>query len=177
MKPYLHTRSGKDLFFLDPTPEMIDIYDICAGLSRQPRWGGQALETYSVAMHSINVANAVRPQFAFEALLHDATEAYICDIGAPLKAFLPEYREIERKLDRVIRAKFNLPLECSPEVKEADHRLLSIEAYALMKNPRPDWGILPREECAQRLTSMNPELVPASFMSKFYQLEAAHAAG
>ncbi len=59
--------------------------------------------------------------------MHDAAEAYCRDIPAPLKALLPDYREIEKRTDQLIRFKFGLPLEEASVVKYADLTMLATE--------------------------------------------------
>lgn len=49
------------------------------------------------------------------------------DIPAPLKALLPDYREIEKRTDQLIRFKFGLPLEEASVVKYADLTMLATE--------------------------------------------------
>ncbi|MCL3991911.1 5'-deoxynucleotidase, partial [Escherichia coli] len=65
--------------------------------------------------------------FAFEALMHDATEAYCQDIPAPLKRLLPDYKRMEEKIDAVIREKYGLPQAMSTPVKYADLIMLATE--------------------------------------------------
>jgi len=67
-----------------------------------------------------------------EGLLHDAVEAYLCDIPAPFKQLLPEYTTLEQSLDRQLRRKFGLPEEKTEACYEADQIALFVEAYHLM---------------------------------------------
>ena len=97
------TRSGRHLDFQNPDPAEIAIEDIAVALSRECRFSGQTQEFYSVAQHSVRTSRIVLEAFALEALLHDATEAFIKDLPSPLKGMLPEYSRIERTLDRAIR--------------------------------------------------------------------------
>lgn len=118
------TFKGKFLDYLSPNPSQIQIEDIAIALSREARFSGHTREFYSVAQHSVHVSVLVPPEFALEALLHDATEAYCKDIPTPLKRLLPDYQRIERAVDTVIRKKFKLPATMSQEVADADHRAL-----------------------------------------------------
>jgi 5'-deoxynucleotidase YfbR-like HD superfamily hydrolase len=121
------TTSGKYLDILDPQPEMIDIEDIATGLCHQPRWAGQMPAFYSVASHSIHVLQMVPEEYRLEALLHDATEAYIGDMPKPFKKHMPGFQMLEARLDQVIRRKFGLPTVQSKVVKEADLKALEFE--------------------------------------------------
>ena len=102
----LHRHGGGFLDILNPYYDDIQIDDIATGLSRISRWASQSLVTMTVAAHSVIVSHEVPPEYALSALLHDASEAYICDIPKPLKAFLPGYRSIERTLMDAIYATF-----------------------------------------------------------------------
>ncbi len=100
--PTIKTYTGQQFSYESPTADMIRIEDIGHALSMICRFGGQAREFYSVAQHSLLVAELAPQEFAFDALLHDASEAYCGDMVRPLKNLLPGYREIEEKIHRAI---------------------------------------------------------------------------
>jgi len=133
MSTSIQTESGNFLDFLCPTPESINIHDIAHALSNTCRFGGHTVSFYSVAEHSYWCSLMVSPSHALDALLHDAQEAYVGDIPSPLKALLPDYRQIENKLETVVRKKFELPLQKSKETHLADKELCKIEARLLMQ--------------------------------------------
>lgn len=143
---YIRTFTGQSLTFLNPHPDQINLYDIAIGMSRQPRFTGQTSKDYSVLHHTLNVVRITPHEFQKEALLHDATEAYLCDMPAPIKAYLPDYRALEARLDDTIRLKYNLPLAKSDAVREADHKIFSREAYVFMTLIQPDWGVDPTQK-------------------------------
>ena len=127
------TYTGKSLDYLNPSEDQIDILDIAYGLSREARFNGQTDKFYSVAQHSYICSMLVPREYAKEALLHDATEAYMKDIPRPLKNLLPDYKHLEYNLETVIRRKFGLPEIKSEAVKRADLILLLTE-YRDLKN-------------------------------------------
>ncbi|OOH77740.1 hypothetical protein [Leptospirillum ferriphilum] len=139
---WILTHCGRHLDLERPDPETIDIEDIAVGLSRECRFAGQPRAFYSVAQHSVLASRIVPDAFALEALLHDATEAFIRDLPYPLKTILPEYRRIERGLDRAIRLRFGLPETLSREVHLADRILLATEKRDLMPVDPVPWDIL-----------------------------------
>lgn len=106
----IFTNSGGtlDLDALDPSK--INIEDIAIGLSRTPRWCGQTPHFMSVAQHSVLVSNLCEGKTKLAALLHDASEAYICDIPKTLKAskYMEGYRYIEQKLQLAIFKRFGI---------------------------------------------------------------------
>lgn len=116
---FILTLSGKKFDYINSTIDDIDIEDIAGALSNICRFAGHLSEFYSVAQHSVLCSQLVEPEFAFEALMHDAAEAYCLDIPAPLKALLPDYRLIETRTDHLIRLKFGLPLDETYLVKYA----------------------------------------------------------
>ncbi|HAH06661.1 MAG TPA: hypothetical protein DCM05_09075 [Elusimicrobia bacterium] len=129
---WILTHTGKHFDFMNIDPDEIDMQDIAVSLAREPRFGGHTEEFYSVAQHSVLASLIVPPGYEFEALLHDATEAYCRDIPSPLKRLLPDYQDMERKIDLAVRTRFNLPPEMSANVKLADKILLAAELRDLM---------------------------------------------
>jgi 5'-deoxynucleotidase YfbR-like HD superfamily hydrolase len=96
-----------------------------------------------VADHSIRCAENVPEEFKLEALLHDATEAYLVDMPRPIKYALQGYRDIEENIDKVVRKKFNLPSDMSLEVKNIDAVMLSTERRDLMQPSELEWHKMP----------------------------------
>lgn len=139
---WILTSRGKHFDYADPQPDMIDILDIAQGLSRESRYAGQTRAFYSVAQHSVACSFLVPRDFALEALLHDASEAYMKDIPRPLKELLPDYHAIEKRVDAAIRDAFGLPAEMSAPVKKADLIMLATERRDLMPADATPWPIL-----------------------------------
>lgn len=110
-------------FFDYTNPEGSDynIKDIALGLSHTARFSGQSDRPYYVGQHSVIVSKLVPPEHALAALLHDASEAFLCDIPKPLKNLIPEYVTLEQNAERAIFRKFGVPFPMHPCVKEADN--------------------------------------------------------
>jgi len=160
IESYIQTHSGACLFLGDPDPELISLQDIAHALSQVNRYTGHARFPYSVARHS--VACTVDAQdlgmsatVQRQALLHDATEAYLNDLSSPLKRLLPEYKELEAIWQAAIASRFRLPLELDRQVHDLDRRQLMREAKALLpggpkglgwpEDPEPGWRPAERE--------------------------------
>ena len=143
---WITTFTGKKFHFLDPRIDEIDIIDIAHHLSLNCRFIGACKEFYSVAEHSIRVAEIVPYEYRLHALLHDAGEAYIPDLPRPEKANLPEFKGMEIIILQAIFRKFLYPVDAqkpdSELIKEADNILLATEARDLMHNTK-DWATLP----------------------------------
>lgn len=132
------TSTGKWFDVLNPDPLQIDLQDIAGALSKLCRFGGHCRQFYSVAEHSILVAELMRQSNVNDltlvrwALLHDASEAYVVDIPRPAKRYLSEYIKIEDAIQRAIAERFNLPWPIPQEIHEVDNSILSLELRAYM---------------------------------------------
>lgn len=125
---YFNTWSGKKPKILNPTVDDIDILDISRGLANICRFGGQIKSFYSVAQHSIMVANMAPYELRKAGLLHDATEAYLGDVIKPLKVILGNaYTEIEDKWEAVICEKFQIHPSHLIAIKQYDRRAVEQE--------------------------------------------------
>ncbi|HET8688901.1 MAG TPA: hypothetical protein VFM18_20005, partial [Methanosarcina sp.] len=140
-QPYIETASGKRVFFLEPDPEQIDIKDIALALSRIPRFNGHTNRFYSVAEHCWIGHRFITDRYKLAFLLHDATEAYLCDIPSPIKQYLPDYKKIEEGLERAIADKFMLDFPMNDVVKYMDLAMLSVEAQHLIESRGNKWQI------------------------------------
>ena len=133
----IFTYSGVFIRPLDPNPADIHIEDIAHALSNQCRWTGHVSRFYSVAEHCLNVSALVSEELRLNALLHDASEAYLADLARPIKkaAGLGEiYLEVEANLQSAIAVRFGIsddPL-AHAEIKLADERMLWAEAKVLL---------------------------------------------
>lgn len=137
--PWIETYTGKKFNFLDPKEDDINIVDIAHSLSMQCRFTGHTVDFYSVAEHSTICSLLVSKEKALEALLHDASEAYLSDIAGPLKPHIKGYKEIEDKLMGVIAKKFGFEWPLSYEVKQADLLQLKTEAQYLLASHGVGW--------------------------------------
>lgn len=145
IQPWIQTYTGRAFWPLEPRERDIHIEDIAHALSNQCRFSGHCDTFYSVAEHSVHVATLVgrisTEPAQFEALLHDASEAYIVDIPKPIKPLFAEYGPMEKQVQGCIERKFSLITEFSSIVKKADVMALAWEARDLMTNRDTSvWG-------------------------------------
>lgn len=133
----IRTCSGKYIDPFDPDPEMIDIEDIVWSLSRIQRFLGHTTLPYSVAQHCLMVSDLVPEEHKLAALLHDSSEAYLCDIPTPIKYRMTEYCEREANLLEVISQKYGFQFPFSDEIKKADTEALVHEWHAYMIGDKP----------------------------------------
>lgn len=111
MKDTITTFSKRHFSPLAPKDEDIAIEDIAHALSLMTRANGHFKEFYSVAQHCLDCASVARAEGRssreiLACLLHDASEAYLSDITRPVKANLPEYGRIEKRMQEMIYAKY-----------------------------------------------------------------------
>lgn len=151
-KPYITTRSGRQVSLLNPQYSQIDIGDIAHGLAYQCRFNGQTSRFYSLAQHSLMVASILSDDLKLVGLLHDAAEAYVGDVVQPLKALLPDYQMIENRFTQVIGQRFNVNLEHHSEVKQADLIALATEKRDLLPREKCTWVVLKDIKPLDRLT-------------------------
>ncbi len=169
---YIATSTGKHIDFTNITPDQICIEDIARGLSNECRFAGQLESFYSVAQHSVYVSQIVPPEYALEALLHDAAETYIKDIPSPLKVMLPDYKAVEKRIEAVIREKFGLPPVMTVDVHYADLVMLATEKRDFEIDPASHWPMLdsapPHDDII--IQPLTPPQAYHQFMARFEML-------
>lgn len=170
---WMQTATGKQFWPLDPRPEEVDIVDIAFGLSKICRYGGHTTRFYSVAEHSVLVAQALPKNLQMYGLLHDASEAYLGDVIRPLKRFIPGYREIEEAVMVAICAHFGLTYPMPAAIKEIDCAILLDEYAQVMKPPPGDWkegNEVGMEPLGVALQCWKPERAAEKFLEEFVHL-------
>jgi uncharacterized protein len=147
----IRMHSGTDVFLSAPTPDVIHIRDIAHHLSLINRFNGATDTPYSVAQHSVLVADLLLAKkqpadVCLWGLLHDAHEAYLGDVTTPVKAALfgdliwpTGWDDLTNGFDQAIQLKFSLTLTTIEhrEVKLADVTAFATEWRDLMPGPCP----------------------------------------
>jgi uncharacterized protein len=169
---FIQTFTGISYYPVDPRPLEVDIRDIAHALSLLCRYTGHCKFFYSVAEHSLLVADACKiygPEIEFEGLMHDAAEAYVNDLSRPLKASLRDYRIAEDLNDLMVRTRFDIPLKHTPQVKHADNDILHCEYAAIMLHGLPAGtpGVFNPTVCIRGLQSW---IVEKMFLERFHSL-------
>lgn len=137
---FIQTFTGRRFYPLDPSPYDVYIEDIAHALALQCRWTGHCKEFYSVAQHSVLVSEDCKREDALCGLLHDASEAYMCDLARPIKhdPRAAYYFEAEKKIMAAIAEKFGLEGSIPQSVIESDNKYLLTERRDLLVHM--DWG-------------------------------------
>ena len=153
---WLQTYTGKKAEPLELRHAQVCIEDIAHALSNICRFGGHTRRFYSVAEHSVRMADELwagrgTGMLSLAALLHDAPEAYLGDIPAPLKRHFficPEdkgetFATYERRAMGAILVGLGLDgllaswADLESKVKQADMRMLATEKRDLL-GPEPE---------------------------------------
>lgn len=150
---WIQTYTGMQFWPLGPRREDVRLEDIAHALANQCRFNGHCRKFYSIAQHSVLVANDLLARgFAGKVvtagLFHDAAEAYLPDICSPIKGAFPDFRVFERRLLAVIFDAIGIGVRGVTQlewdaIKESDARLLATEARDLMGPPPEPWEGLP----------------------------------
>lgn len=167
--PSIMTCGGGLFWFEAPDEYHYHPTVLAKALSKICRYGGHCSEFYSVAQHSVHVSMLVPPEMALHALLHDAAEAFLGDIPTPLKNLLPQYKELEKRVEAAIFRQFKLPATLPPEIKWAD--LVALQAEKVMLMPQDQWAVLDgvpvtRMPCGP----LAPEAAEHRFLRRFVEI-------
>ena len=171
-KTVTYNRETVDL--LNPSVDTISIYDIAHNLAYTNRFNGGTKRPLSVAEHSLYVMGLVGERHKLQALMHDATEAYIGDITTPVKQALGEgVRELENRIWATICEKFNISPYLHEDVKWADAAAYMKEREELVPgvpSNDPDWdkfkGI---PKARSELLELSAAEGKAAFLKAFFE--------
>jgi hypothetical protein len=177
MTDYFRTHTGRHVHPLNPKTDEISIFDIARSLSQLCRFLGHTTAFYSVAQHSVLVSRLVPQEDALWGLLHDASEAYLADLPAPIKrdAQMTTYRIAEGRLMITICQRYNLPPEMPRSVMVADKALLATEFRDVTSMNDLNWI---KDECGVppiadlHIEPWLPKQAETGFLDRFTELTA-----
>lgn len=168
----LLTYSGRTVDLEKPDFRFFDIEDVARPLAYQCRFVGNTRAFYSVAQHCVLASELVAPAFAFDALMHDAEEAFTGDWPTPWKARIG--RDIIHKaiapLKMALAQRFGFRFPEPKEVKVADQRALATELRDLCAPHRVNWRDLPPPAAAP-IQPLGPEEAMEAFLRRYRELK------
>ena len=172
-RPWAQTFSGRIFPLVNPCVEDVHWPDIIYGLAHCNRFAGQA-GVYSVAQHSILVADQLSLEWRLYGLLHDAHEAVIGDITTPVSHALQWHgdracdglgrvglaiKQLKEGIDFAIYSAAGLAWPVPPAIARtvhiADQRAMMTERRDLMKRPHKSWG-----EALESVSPLPERIIP-----------------
>ena len=185
---WIQTASGTAFDLVYPSSGDVQIDDIACALSRICRFNGHTRRHYSVAEHSLLVAACMpTPYMQKVALLHDAAEAYVGDMTAPLKIAIrgkygqpSSYDAVTDGVEQAIASRFCLTLSDlrGEMIKKADLSVLALERDTFFPEPRPRaWLDLPDPPENLTVQCLAAEEAERRFLETWLSLESPRLAG
>jgi hypothetical protein len=160
------TFTGRQVDPFNLQPEDVNIVDIAHSLSHQNRYGGHTFKPYSVGIHCTTMEFSIQnihknEAMSLDALMHDASEAYLTDIPKPIKERIPMIDEIEANILNVIYQKYGI--KHFLEVQQFDQAIVMVEISTLkMLNPLDD-----RNPKGMLILDVKPSTIRQKFLNRF----------
>jgi hypothetical protein len=150
---WMLTATGTAFELGRPRKDAVQLDDIAHHLALINRFNGATPRPYSVAEHSLLVAEIFERQLGMTnpvarlaALLHDAHEAYLGDLISPVKGHLgQESRVLEASLERAVQERYGLRTAAAAyrqQIRDADLIALATERRDLMPPHPGHWPVL-----------------------------------
>lgn len=161
----IRTFTGKLVDPLDLQFGDIDIRDIAHHMSNLCRYTGAVPQFYSVAQHSVIVANyPLKAEERAAGLLHDAAEAYLNDLASPIKRGpgFKAYVAADVENTEVIFRAFGLDPALLAKIKTFDNLAFEREVMSFWPT-----GTVYKE---QLIVPVSPAVAEAQFLSEFRSL-------
>lgn len=191
---FINTYMGGKFWYNHLEGNVIEIVDIAHALSQLCRYTGHTDMFWSVAQHSLLVAEKMpgTPEQKLVALLHDAAEAYTGDLSSPLKAYLREatydnggidfYGYLQDRITAVIYNQYGVT-QIPEDVRLYDRAACLFEAEGFMGLPaerlqkdgfpmelRGLWQPWDPKDFAATNSDRDHELVETEFLARFEDL-------
>lgn len=194
--PWIVMNDGAEVSLAYPSRDVLSPKTIAHHLSTINRFTGAALRPYSVAEHSLLVADLLRDHFhldvhaQFAGLMHDAHEAITGDQSTPSKSEIgPGWDLFEDRFADLVSVHFRCrtALICyQREIRLADRMALYIERQHLLPHLQPcgspstPWPVFARLICGDDVDLMSEERQAMSwrqwrdlFINRFIELDDA----
>lgn len=138
---YIWAYEGMELHILEPDEHSVQPEIVAPSLAHVTRWNGHARSHYSVAQHQVIASYLSKPEKALELAVHDVHEAITGDISSPMKKVIQDLagwkllKMIERGIDKVVEAVYDVKLEGDAEIHLVDLICARLEATHRVKVP------------------------------------------
>ena len=165
--------NGKCIDVFNFREEDVEIEAIAHALARECRYMNFTREHYSVAEHSIHVAELCPLQLQLAGLLHDASEAYLLDLNPTLKYKMPVYMELEKTIQETIFRRFNIKItkDQKKTIKHADKMIGATEIGIVIDYHRKffDWVGTAEISISTQIQQWDYKTAEKEFLEKFKQ--------
>ncbi len=181
--PVIQTASGRYVNPLDLQRDDVVIEDIAHALANQCRFSGHVHTFYSVAEHSVRVAEILEEaghdvDVVLQGLMHDASEYVLIDVPRPLKSealFGGAYLDAEAAASEIIFERFDIRVNADgshdPAVKAADNVMLATERRDLMPRDGRTWVVLDGVPTRRAVIEpWSPKFARQAFLNCFWLL-------
>ena len=171
--PWIVMSDGQELALQYPRVGDICIEQIAHHLAQINRFTGAAARPYSVAEHSLVVADLMRDCFGasaeaqFCALMHDAHEAITNDVATPSKSRIGAGWDLfESEFACLVAQRFDMRealVRYASEIRACDRMALYIERHQLLPAVQPNgqpctpWPVLARVTAPSHINLRSPE--------------------
>lgn len=178
-KYWIQTHTGERIVPAEIRRDQVHIEDIAHALSLKCRFTGHCPAFYSVAQHSVHVAENCPPEAMLAGLLHDAHETYLADLAGPTKLWLRDqgvtlWDSLETWVQSTINLRFNVSLSESitAAVKRADTAMLATEAWMMFGLTRAyeHWPKGERAAYPKVMVAWEPDTAKGAFLALFREL-------
>lgn len=170
---WIITAAGQEFDLEQLRLGQVDIKSIAHSLAQLNRFTGHASRPYSVAEHSLLVADIAERELGLDvhgqlaALLHDAHEAYCGDLHTPGKRRIgAAWYSFERQLEGLVHSAFAINSAArhhEAAIKRADLMALAIERRDLLPATASSWAALSGVPCLARVDLQCPERASATW--------------
>lgn len=179
---WIQLAHGEFFDFAAPSVEDISIEAIAHSLALQCRFSGHCQRFMSVGEHSVLVARRVAELLPGDhlaelcALLHDASEAILCDLPRPFKQMeiVANYRAWETHVQSKLFLKFagitQPDAAMKKIIKQADNEVLATEKVQNMDTSPREWVALP-DPLGIVLPFWTPERAKQVFLGHYRRLK------
>lgn len=105
-----------------------------------PRYTGNTTRPYTVGEHSVKGSllpqvTALGREYERAFLIHDFSEAVVNDIPNPVKRMLPQYMELEERVQRKIFKDLGVSWEAMEAIQEIDKNMCQDEMMQVFQYP------------------------------------------
>ena len=187
---WILTATGQAFDLAMPRLAQVSVMDIAWSLSQINRFTGHCIRPYSVAEHSLLVAEICEREHRLDAhglmaaLLHDAHEAYTGDLHTPGKQLVGNaWFDFERRIEQPVRQALGGVVAHGihrATIKQADLQALATERRDLLPRHAAQWDCLRGIEPVSWVSLNTPERRQHDwefwrdrFLDRFHELEFA----